>query len=109
MLNLPAVKLIFRDAAHIEEDTGPVLKTHNSHASIELAINDTLRRFLIRVGPGSLSFFYGKNAKKLTPDDVRSTPGVFRFCPTFWAFSVSATPFGAAEHFGKKRSRTRRY
>jgi hypothetical protein len=54
-LSLPTVKLIFRDAAHIEEDTGPVLITHNSHASIELAIIDTLRRFLIKVDPGSLS------------------------------------------------------
>jgi hypothetical protein len=35
---------------------------------------------------GSLSFFYGRSSKRLTPDDERSTPGVFRFCPTFWAF-----------------------
>ena len=41
---------------------------------------------------GSLSFFYGRNAKSFTPDDERSTPGVFRFYPTFWAFSASATP-----------------
>lgn len=83
----PSVKHIFRDAAHIDENTGPVLKTHNSHATIELSINGSPRRFLIRVDPGSLSFFYGRNAKKLTPNDERSTPGVFRFYPTIWAFS----------------------
>ena len=57
-----------------------------------LAYNDFPRMFLSRVDSGSLSFFYGRNAKKLTPDDERSTPGVFRFYPTFWAFSASTTP-----------------
>ena len=53
---------------------------------------------------GSLSFFYGRNAKKLTPDDERSTPGVFRFYPTFWAFSASTTPAPSIS-VRKKRSR----
>ncbi|AMV31543.1 hypothetical protein VN12_05450 [Pirellula sp. SH-Sr6A] len=73
-----SVKLIFRKAARRHENTESVLKTHNSHANPRLAINGSPRRFLIRVDPGSLSFFYGRNAKKLTPDDERSTPGVFR-------------------------------
>ncbi|MBU6175947.1 MAG: hypothetical protein KGQ60_19245, partial [Planctomycetes bacterium] len=52
----------------------------------------------------SLSFFYGRNAKKLTPDDERSTPGVFRFYPTFWAFSASATP---APNISVRKARAR--
>ena len=55
---------------------------------------ESQKRVLLRRGlrTGSLSFFYGRNAKKLTPDDERSTPGDFRFHPTFWAFSASVTP-----------------
>lgn len=86
-----SVKQIFRNTAHRDENTESVLKTLNSHNTQGLAYNSSPRRSINRVSPGSLSFFYGRNAKKLTPDDERSTSGVFRFYPTFWAFSASVT------------------